>query len=122
MVISVRDDSGFQDVPLISWSIKIALNSDQIQLEIMRNAFPHQASWMLLTALAAIRCLHKRVLPSVIGPSSNQCIKIPSVAYLTPCQTFCFVCWCQTHTQQSLADSLRSSLKWPCWKSSYLSS
>ena len=34
-VAKAWDDNGFQDAHLISWSIKIALNSDQIQLSIM---------------------------------------------------------------------------------------
>ena len=41
MVVKVRNDNGFQDVPLISLPIKIAFNSDQIQLAIMRNVSSH---------------------------------------------------------------------------------
>ena len=40
-VVKVRDDNGFHGVPLISWTIKIAMNSDQIQTAIMRDAFLH---------------------------------------------------------------------------------
>ena len=32
MVVKVRDDNGLCDVPLISWPIEIALNSDQIRI------------------------------------------------------------------------------------------
>ena len=39
--VKLRDDNGFQDVPLISCPSKIALNSHHIHLVIMRNVSPH---------------------------------------------------------------------------------
>ena len=40
-VVIVRNDNGFQDVPLIPWPINIALNSDQIHFAIVRNTSLH---------------------------------------------------------------------------------
>ena len=59
VVLKMRDDNGFQDVPLTSWPIKIALNSDQINLATMQTTSPHaitepppngMVAWMLLAA------------------------------------------------------------------------
>ena len=115
MVVKVKDDNGFQDVPLIPWPIKIALNSVQIQLAIKRNAspFPDRTSpkWYCFLGVAGgidgIRLLphmgsfinHVQKKVAFIAPMNlfSRC-KIPSVAYLTPCKMCCFVCWCQKGT------------------------
>ena len=105
-------DNGFQDVPLISWPITITVNSDQIQLAIIQNVSPHHhrtiakwngfldaasdtgGIWLPLYLSSSISHVQKKA--AVNGPNnlSPRC-KIQSVAYLVPCQTCCFVCWCQ---------------------------
>ena len=61
-------------------------------------------------------CRRKRLL-------SDQCkipqCKIQFVTYLTPCQTCCFMCWCQKGTFDRHPGSVPSSLQLipygPCW-------
>ena len=143
MLVKVKDDNGFQDVPLTSWPIKIALNSDQIQLAIMRNASPHHhrptAEWNGFLDVAggiwlpphssSISEVQKKaafIQPMNLPPQ----FKNPSMAYLTSCQTCCCVCWFQKERFDrppgSVPNSLQPipcgfSLKWTCWESSYLS-
>ena len=61
MVVKVRDDNAFQDVSLISRPIKIALNSEQIQLALIRNATSNPPSGMVSLVLLAFGCVYKRV-------------------------------------------------------------
>ena len=131
MVVKVMDDTGFQNVPLISWPIKIALNSDQIQLAIMQNASPHHhrttASWNGFLDMAALCYLHtnnsfishvqkKTAFIRSVNLSPQR--KIPSVVFLTPSQMCRFVCWCQKRTSDrppgSVASSPQPVLDSPC--------
>ena len=53
MVVKMRDDNSFQDIPLTSWLIEIALNCDQFHIAIMQKCIPTPSppngmlSWML---------------------------------------------------------------------------
>ena len=120
MVVTVIDNISFQDLPLISWPVKI-----------MRNASPHHAKciptpsqnhrqmeWFpgccwhhrLHLVASTHEFFHQNV--AFIRPMnlSPQC-KIPSVSYLTPCQTCYFVCWCQKGTFNRPPGSVPISLQ-----------
>ena len=84
MVVKVRDVNGVRDVPLIPWPIKITLNSDQIQLAIIRT-HPHTITEPPQMEWFPGCCWRHLVIPSVICRrkrlSIDQWIFLPNAIF-----------------------------------------